>query len=318
MHDLAIIPGTSNKDLAYKICENLGVSPIEVLTSHFNNGECRIEINGNIRNKDVFVVQSASNTVNDHLMELFLTLDAIKRSSCYRTTVVMPCMPYARQDRKVRSRVPISAKLIADILGHIGTDRFITAELHSPQISGFFDIPVDNLYSASIFLEHIKKNVVKANLCVVAPDAGSVKVAKKYAGRLQCEVAMIYKNRSAPGQIKEMSLIGDVKNMHCLIIDDMVDGGGTLSTAAALLMEKGALDVTAYCTHPVLSGKGAEVIQMSALKKLYVTNTIDNPNVFRYNREVSKIDVLDASGLFAEAIRCINTEMSTAHLFNEL
>jgi len=318
MHELAIIHGTSNIPLAQKICKHLNTNPIEVLTSHFNNGECRVEINGNIRNKDVFVIQSTSNNVNDHLMELFLLLDAIKRSSCYRVTAVMPCFPYSRQDRKVRSRVPISARLVADLLQTAGISRLITAELHSPQAAGFFDVPVDNLYSANILLEHIKKNLPDNGICVVAPDAGSVKVVKKYAGRLQCDMAMIYKNRSAPGEIKEMSLIGDVSNKHCFIVDDMVDGGGTLSTAANLLLYKGAKDVIAYCTHPVLSGKGVDVIQKSNLKNLFVTNTIDNKNISWYDKNISKIEVLDASALFAEAIKCVHEEKSVSHLFNEI
>jgi len=317
MHDLAIISGTSNTKLATNICEKLGIDAVNVITSNYGNGECRVEINDNVRNKDVFVIQSASDKINDHLMELLLILDALKRSSIYRVTVVMPCMPYARSDRKVKSRVPISAKLVADLIQTAGADRFVTAELHAPQIAGFFNIPVDNLYTSNIFLDKIRENHPNNNICIVAPDAGSVKVVKKYAGRLDCDVAMIYKNRSAPGMIKEMSLIGNVANANCIVVDDMADTCLTLSRAADLLINCGAKSVTAYCTHPVLSGDGVSNINKSQVQKLFVTNTIDNPNILKYNSK-NKIEILDSSALFAEAIKCIHEEKSLAHLFNEV
>jgi ribose-phosphate pyrophosphokinase len=191
MRDIALIAGSSNKNLSDKICEILNIKPIQAMMSKFGNGECQIEIQEDVRNKDVFVVQSSSDDTNDHIMELLLTLDALKRASCYRVTTIMPNFPYARCDRKVKSRVPISAKLVADLIQTAGTDRFLTSELHAPQIAGFFDVPVDNLHMFKVFIPNIKKEHPNNNICIIAPDAGSVKVAKSYAGKLNCEVAMI-------------------------------------------------------------------------------------------------------------------------------
>jgi len=313
MKDLAIISGSSNKPLAAKISNILEIPLIDTMTTTFSNGECQVEISESVRNKDVFVIQSSSGyDTNDHIMELFLILDALKRSSCYRVTVVMPCYPYARQDRKVKSRVPVSAKLLANLIETAGADRLLTAELHSPQISGFFDIPVDNLYTNRIFLPFIKRKYPDNNICVVAPDAGSVKTAKHYAGRLGCEVAMIYKNRSAPGEIKEMNLIGDVQDKRCIIIDDMADSCGTICKATGLVMSYGAASVEAYCTHAILSGAAIDNLNKSELKKLYLTDTIDNPRV----QDTNKIFILYAAELFAEAIKGINEEKSLSYLFD--
>ncbi|MBV5347777.1 ribose-phosphate diphosphokinase [bacterium] len=313
MKDLAVIVGGSNKELGSKICDALGVKEIPLTATTFGNGERQVEINENVRNKDVFVLQSSSETTNDHLMELLLILDALKRSSCFRVTTVMPNFPYARQDRKMKSRVPISSKLIANLITTAGTDRFLTAELHSPQSCAFFDLPVDNLHMFKIFVPHIKKNHPNNNICIVAPDAGSIKVAKSYAGKLDCPVAMIYKHRSAPGKIAEMVLIGEVKGKHCIIIDDMVDSGGTLIKGANLLISSGANSVECYCTHAVLSGDAVTNIDRSIMNNLFVTDTIANPKV-RYS---SRIKVISSAPLFAEAISGINKEISLAPLFDD-
>lgn len=312
MKDLAVIVGSSSKRLGKEICDQLGVKPVEATLGKFNNGESRVEINENVRHKDVFVIESSSNNTNDHLMELFLILDTLKRSSCYRVTTVMPNFPYARQDRKVQSRVPVSAKLVANLITTAGTDRFLTAEIHSPQIAAFFDIPTDSLYMSRIFLQHIKDHYLRNNICIVAPDAGSIKVAKSYAGKLDCDVAMIYKNRTEPGKIAEMKLIGEVKGKNCIIIDDMADSCGTLCKAANLLDYHGAINVEAYCTHPVLSGDAKKNLAQSTIRKLYVTNTIENP-VVKFS---DTIEELSAAPLFAEAMSGINQERSLAYLFD--
>lgn len=313
MKDISIIIGTSNEPLGHQICKELKVEPIKTMLNCFGNGERQVEIKDSVRNTDVFVIQSSSNeSTNDHLMELFLLLDALKRSSCYRVTVVMPNFPYARQDRKVKSRVPISAKVIANLLHVSGADRLLTAELHSPQIAGFFDIPVDNLYMGHVFLPFIKNRYKNNNLCVVAPDAGSVKVAKRYAGRLGCDVAMIYKNRSAPGKIKEMNLIGEVKGKHCIIIDDMVDSAGTLCKACNLIISNKALSVEAYCTHAIFSGKAEYNISLSELNKIFVTDTIENS----FAKMSSRVEILPTAFLFAEAIKGIHEEKSLSYLFD--
>ncbi len=313
MRDLAIIVGSSNKSLGIDICNNLNTKPIKTTLTTFGNGERRVELNEHVRDKDVFVIQSSSNQTNDHIMELLFILDTLKRSSCYRVTTVMPNYPYARQDRKVKSRVPISAKLLANLIQNAGSDRFLTSELHSPQISGFFDIPADNLYMTSVFLKHIKKEHGDKDLCIVAPDAGSVKVAKSYAGKLDCDVAMIYKNRIAPGEIGEMKIIGEVNNKSCVIVDDMADSCGTLVKATNILKINGATCVEAYCTHAVLSGNAVETIRRSTLNKLYVTDTIKSEAACLSD----DIEVLSASGLFAQAIKGINKEQSLSYLFDE-
>ena len=318
MKEIAIISGSSNKPFAEKIAKSLHTHVIESKTTRFSDGERMIEINESVRDKDIFVVQSSSDDTDGHLMELFLILDALKRSSCYRVTAVMPNFPYARQDRKVRSRVPVSAKLLANLLTTAGVDRILTADLHSPQIGGFFDIPVDNLYGSIVFLDLIKKKYPDNNLCVIAPDAGSVKRAKMYAGRLDCEVAMIYKHRTAPGEIGEMMLIGEVEGKNCIIIDDMADTCGTLCRATEVLIDSGAKQVEACCTHAILSGGAFKNLNDSKLKNLYVTDTIDNTilNKYRMVGQAKNIQTLSISNLFAEAINGIHNEQSLSYLFD--
>jgi len=313
MNNIALIAGSSNKTLATKISKCLEVPLTDTIATVFSNGERYVSIKESVRHKDVFVIQSASNEqTNDHLMELFLILDALKRASCRRVTVVMPCYPYARQDRKTESRISISAKVVADLMQTVGMDRLLTAELHSPQIGGFFNVPVDNLYTNRIFLPFIKRKYPDNNICVVAPDAGGVKVAKHYAGRLGCEVAMIYKNRSGPGEIKEMNLIGDVTDKNCIIVDDMADTCGTLCKATDLVLNYGAASVEAYCTHAILSGAAIDTLNKSELRKLYLTDTVYNPRT----QDTNKIFILSAAELFAEAISGIHSEKSLSYLFD--
>lgn len=312
MKDLAIISGSSNLPLAEKISGILNVPLTKVLTTTFGNGERRVEIQENVRNKDVFVIQSSSEAVNDHIMEFLLILDALKRSSCYRITAVMPCFPYSRQDRKLQSRVPISAKLIANLVTTAGIDRFLSTDLHSQQISGFFDVPVDDLHLSRTMLENIKKEHPNNNITLVSPDLGGIKRAKHFASKLGCGVAMIYKQREEPGKISEMALIGEVKGKHCIIIDDMVDSGGSLLKATNLLLSSGASTVECYCTHAVLSGDAVEKIDRSLMKNLFVTDTINNTKI-RYS---NTIKVLSAAPLLAEAISGIHNEISLAYLFD--
>ena len=313
MKELAIISGSSNIPLSTRICKNLGIEATPTTLTTFSNGERQVEINANVRNKDVFVIESASNTINDHLMELFLLLDALKRSSCYRVITVMPCFPYSRGDRKMKSRTPVSAKLVANLITAAGTDRVLTSEMHNPASCAFFDLPVDNLHMHKLFVPHIKKNHPNNNIIVVAPDAGSIKVAKSYAGKLDCGVAMIYKHRTGPSKIGEMCLIGEVEDKHCIIVDDMVDTAGTLVRAANLLMASGASSVECYCTHAILSGEAGSNLRKSFIKKLYVSDTIDNPKV----KLIDCVEALSSDSLFSEAIKGINNEQSLSHLFDD-
>lgn len=318
MKELAIISGSSNKPFAEKVAQSLQTDVIDSKTLKFSDGERMVEINESVRNKDVFVIQSSSDDTDGHLMELFLILDALKRSSCYRVTAVMPNFPYARQDRKVKSRVPISARLLANLLTTAGVDRILTADLHSPQIGGFFDIPVDNLYGSMVFLELLKKKYSDNNICIVAPDAGSVKRAKIYAGRLDCDVAMIYKHRTAPGEIGEMILIGEIEGKNCIIVDDLVDSCNTLCGASKVLMENGASQVNSCCTHAVLSGAAFDNLSQSNLKNLYVTDTINNKKLNDYHKQnmFENIQKLSIAPLFAEAINNIHNENSLSYLFD--
>lgn len=312
MKELAIIAGSSNLPLAEKISTLIGVPLTKTLMTTFGNGERRVEILENVRNKDVFVLQTAGGQLNDYLMELLLILDALKRSSTYRVTAVMPNFFYSRQDRKVMSRVPISAKLVADIIQTVGIDRVLTADLHSPQISGFFDVPVDDLHLARTLIDNIKKEHPQNNVCMVSPDLGGVKRAKHFASKLNCGVAMIYKQRTSPSEIGEMALIGTVKGKHCIIADDILDSGKTVARAANLLMSSGATSVECYITHAVLSGNADDTMTRSAIKNLYVTDTIDIPKT----KFIANMKVLSAAPLFAEAILGIHTEKSLSYLFD--
>lgn len=298
MNDYVIFSGNSNPELSNKICDYLKVSPGGAKVKTFSDGEIQIEINENVRAKDVFVIQSTCFPVNDNLVELLLMIDAFKRSSARRITAVIPYYGYSRQDKKVAPRVPISARLVADLLIVAGTNRVITMDLHAGQIQGFFNIPVDNLFAAPFIIDYIR-STFRDNLVIVSPDAGGAERARAYAKRLNCDLAVIDKRREAPNKAKAMSVIGEVKGKVSIILDDMVDTAGTLTEASAAIMENGAKEVHACCSHPVLSGPSVQRIKDSALKSVVVTDSIP---LREEASKCAKIKVLSISKLVGEAI----------------
>ena len=298
MGELSIFTGNSNPVLADKICKYLDLPLGMVKVQRFSDGEIRIEIDENVRSQDTFVIQSTCSPVNDNLVELLLMIDALKRSSASRITAVIPYYGYARQDKKVAPRVPISAKLVADLITQAGANRIITMDLHAGQIQGFFNIPVDNLFAAPVILKYIKENFDN-NIVVVSPDAGGVERARAFAKRLNAGLGIVDKRRDAPNKAKAMSVIGDVAGKKALILDDMVDTAGTLTEAAAALADKGAKAVFACCAHPVLSGPAVERIKDSAIDSLIVTDTIP---LHEKATELKNIKVLSISDLFGEAV----------------
>ena len=298
MEGMAIFTGNSNPALAKKICKYLScpLGAAEVKT--FSDGEIQIEITENVRLKDVFVLQSTCSPVNDNLVELLLMIDAFKRSSARRITVVIPYFGYARQDKKVAPRVPISAKLVADMITLAGANRIITMDLHAGQVQGFFNIPVDNLFAAPVLIDNIRNNF-RDELVVVSPDAGGVERARAFAKRLDADLAIIDKRRVAPNQAKAMAVIGDVTDKVAVILDDMTDTAGTLTEAAEAVMNAGAREIHACCAHAVLSGPAIDRISDSVLKSLVVTDTIP----LKENAAAcDKIKVLTISQLVGEAI----------------
>lgn len=298
MEGISIFAGNSNPDLANSICEYLNLSLGNAQVKTFSDGEIQIEIDENVRSKDVFVIQSTCAPVNDNLVELLLMIDAVKRSSARRITAVIPYFGYARQDKKVAPRVPISAKLVADMVTLAGANRVITMDLHAGQIQGFFDIPVDNIFAAPLLIEHIR-NRFNDNLAIVSPDAGGVERARAFAKRLNADLAIIDKRRSAPNQAKAMAVIGDVKDKVVVILDDMVDTAGTLTEAVHALKEEGAREIHACCAHAVLSGPAIDRISKSEMKSLVVTDTIPlNENAVA----CGKVVVISISELVGEAI----------------
>jgi ribose-phosphate pyrophosphokinase len=298
MNDFWIFTGNSNPALARKICNYLNVPTGGAKVDTFSDGEVQIEIQDNVRTKDVFVIQSTCRPVNDNLVELLLMIDALKRASARRITAVMPYYGYARQDKKVAPRVPISAKLVADLLTAAGATRLITMDLHAGQIQGFFNIPVDNLFAAPVLLDYIRKNF-KNDLVIVSPDAGGVERARAFAKRLSAGLAIVDKRRSAPNEAKAMALIGDVADKTAVILDDMVDTAGTLSEAVGVLLKNGAREVHACCAHPVLSGPAVERICTAGLSSLVTTDTIP---LSEEAAACGKIKALSISELFGEAI----------------
>lgn len=309
MKDPLIFSGNSNPVLAKKICNYLKMPLGGAKVKTFSDGEVQIEIDENVRAKTVFVVQSTCRPVNDNLVELLLMIDALKRSSASRITAVIPYFGYARQDKKVAPRVPISAKLVADLLTTAGASRVITMDLHTGQIQGFFNIPVDNLFAAPVLIEYMRKHF-KNNLVIVSPDAGGVERARAFAKRLAADLAIIDKRRSAPNEAKAMAVIGNVHDKIAVILDDMVDTAGTLTEAAEALTKAGAREVHACCAHPVLSGPAVDRINESVLKSLVVTDTIPLSD----KAEVcDKIKVLTISDLVGEAIiRSFNGDSVTS------
>jgi len=311
MNDLNIFTGNSNKTLAQKVTDYLKVPIANAQVKTFSDGEIQIEINENVRSKDIFVIQSTCSPVNDNLVELLLMADALKRSAAGRIIAVIPYYGYARQDKKVAPRVPISAKLVADMLTVAGVTRVITIDLHAGQIQGFFNIPVDNLFAAPIILEHLRERFSE-EVVVVSPDAGGVERARAFAKRLKADLAIVDKRRDAPNQAKAMAVIGDVKDKIAIVLDDMIDTAGTLTEAATALTKRGAKEVHACCVHPVLSGPAVDRIKSSALKSVVVTDTIP----LRQNAiDSGKFTVLSLSTLIGEAIIRSHRGESLSSLF---
>ena len=309
---MKLLSGTGNLELSKKIAQNLKLKLVNSNIKRFADGEIYVEINENIRGNSIFVIQSISTPANDNLMELLICIDALRRSSAKNITAVIPYFGYARQDRKVVPRTAISAKLVSNLITNAGAHRIVTVDLHAGQIQGFFDIPVDNLFSTPIFSKHIKKYISNKNIICVAPDVGGVERARALGQKLNVGLAIVDKRRSAPGKSKVMNIIGNVKGKNCLLVDDIIDSGGTIVNVAKALKEKGAKDVYVYVTHGVLSGNAVEQINNSKIKKLILTDTIDNSNKIKKS---SKIVVLSISNLMAEAIKRISNSTSVSDLF---
>ena len=310
---MKILAGNSNKNLSQKISKYLKNKLVNSSIRKFSDGELYIEINENIRGNSIFIIQSISSPANDNLMELLLCIDALKRSSAKNITAVIPYFGYARQDRKVVPRTSISAKLVSNLITKAGADRVVTLDLHSGQIQGFFDIPVDNLYATPIFARHIKKKIKTNNLICVAPDVGGTARARALGKMLNIDLAIIDKRRPKPGKSEVMNVIGKVYNKTCIIVDDIIDSGGTIVNAAKALKKNGAKDVHVYCSHGVLSGNAVEKIKNSKVKNLVITDTIDNIGKVK---KAKNIEILTISQLVGEAIKRISNSTSVSDLFN--
>ncbi len=309
--ELKIISGNANPSLALEIALYLGQKLGEATVSSFSDGEIRVKIDENVRGADVFVVQSCCQPVNDSLMELLIIIDALKRSSANRITAVVPYFGYARQDRKDQPRVPITAKLVADLITTAGADRVLSMDLHAGQIQGFFNVPVDHLYALPVLLDYIVKKKI-ADLVVVSPDAGGVERARAFAKRLQANLAIIDKRREGPNQAQIMNIIGDVQGKSVLLLDDMIDTAGTIVQGAQACIDQGARDVMTACTHAVLSGPALERLQASCLSEVVITNTIP----LRGKELVCpKLHQLSVAPLLGEAIRRIHEDESVSSLF---
>ena len=309
---MKLLSGTANQNLSNKIAKTLKLKLVNSNIRRFADGEIYVEINENIRGNSVFVIQSTATPANDNLMELLICIDALRRSSVKNITAVIPYFGYARQDRKVVSRTAISAKLVSNLITNSGANRILTVDLHAGQIQGFFDIPVDNLFTTPIFARHIKKNINKNNLICVAPDVGGVERARSLGRKINAGIAIVDKRRSAPGKSEVMNVVGNVNNKICIIVDDIIDSGGTIVSAVKALKNKGAKDVYVYITHAVLSGSAIEKINKSSIKKLIVTDTIDNLDKIK---KTPKIVTLSISNLMAEAIKRISNSTSVSDLF---
>ena len=311
--ELQIFSGNANLALAHEICAYLGTKLGEATVASFSDGEIRVKIEENVRGGDVFVVQSSCQPVNDSLMELLIIIDALKRSSASRITAVIPYFGYARQDRKDQPRVPISAKLVADLITTAGTDRVLTMDLHAGQIQGFFNIPVDHLYALPVLLDYItKQNVKVSDLVVVSPDAGGVERARAFAKHLEANLAIIDKRREGPNQTQIMNIIGDVAGKSALLLDDMIDTAGTIVKGAQACMDQGAREVWTACTHAVLTGPALDRIQQSCLKQVIVTNSIP---LRGKEQSCPKLHQLSVAPLLGEAIRRIHEDESVSSLF---
>ena len=310
-NELVVISGTAHREMAERIAACLNIQLLDVEIDRFSDGEIQLKIKENIRGTDVFIIQPTMPPA-ENTMEVLLLLDAVRRASCRRATTVIPYFGYARQDRKDQPRVPIGARLMANLITTAGADRVLTIDLHAPQIQGFFDIPLDHLYSAPVLLKHFA-DWPRENLAVVAPDVGSIKMARAFAKRLEASLAIIDKRRPRANEAVVMNFIGDVDGRDVIIFDDMIDTAGTIADAARVCIENhGAKSVTACCTHPLLSGNALERINASPIKELVVSNTIP----FDRFDECPKIKVLDMAPLLAEAIERIHLEKTVSALFD--
>ena len=315
MADMKLFAGNATPDLAKKIADRLYTRLGNATVDRFSDGEVHVQINENVRGCDIFIIQSTCAPTNDNLMELIVMIDALRRASAGRITAVIPYFGYARQDRRLRSaRVPITAKVVADFLSSVGVDRVLTVDLHAEQIQGFFDVPVDNCFSSQIFVEDMQTLNLQ-NPCVVSPDMGGVVRARAIAKLLDnTDIAIIDKRRPRPNVSEVMNLIGDVKDRECIIVDDMIDTGGTLCKAAAALKARGAKKVIAYGTHPVLSGSAYENIKNSVIDTIVVTNSIPATEQFK---ATGKFRYVSLAPTLAEAIRRINNDESISVMFND-
>ena len=309
---MKLLSGNSNKPLSKQIAKFLKSKLVNSSIRKFSDGEIYIEINENIRGNSIFIIQSVSSPANDNLMELLLCIDALKRSSAKNITAVIPYFGYARQDRKVVPRTSISAKLVSNLITKAGADRVVTVDLHAGQIQGFFDIPVDNLFATPIFARHVKKKIKSKSLICVAPDVGGTERARALGKLLNVGLAIVDKRRPKPGQSQVMNIIGNVKDQTCIIVDDIIDSGGTIINAAKALKDRGAKEVYVYITHGVLSGDAVKKIKSSVIKNLVITDTIDNGEKVK---SAKNIEVLSISGLMGEAIKRISNSTSVSDLF---
>jgi ribose-phosphate pyrophosphokinase len=311
-NSILVFGGNSSKALTEKICKCLKIKPGSASLDRFSDGEIRVKVNENVRGHDVFVVQSTSDPCNDNLMELLIMIDALKRASAQRITAVLPYFGYARQDRKDQPRVPITAKLVANILTVAGADRVLTIDLHAGQIQGFFDIPLDHLFAFTIFADYIRKLKLDHNMVIVSPDVGGIKTARAYAKRMNCGLAIVDKRRVDDQKAEAMHIMGDVKGKHVVIVDDMVATAGSLVEAVDAIKKAGARDIYATISHPVLAGPAIERLRKSKLKELVVTDTIPIPE----DKMLPIIKVLSVASLLAEAIKRIHEEESISVLFS--
>ena len=308
---MKIISGNSNHDLSKEIADYIKIKLADATITKFSDKEIFVEIHENVRGEDVFIIQSTSFPANDNLMELLVTIDALRRGSASRITAVLPYFGYARQDRKTGPRTPISAKMVANLITTAGANRVLTMDLHAGQIQGFFDIPLDNLYAQPLFTKDIIDNKRSDNLVFVSPDVGGVMRARSFAKKLDADLAIIDKRRDAPGVSAAMNVIGNVEGKKCIIIDDLVDSGGTICNAAIALKEKGANEVYGYCSHGVYSGKALDNIQSSVIEEMVCTNSIKP--IFEVPKNMKFLSV---APLFGEAIMRINNETSISSLFD--
>lgn len=310
---MKIVSGNSNHSLAQAIASYLSFDLAQCAVKRFADQEIFVEIQENVRGEDVFVVQSTSFPVNDNLMELLIIIDALRRASARRITAVIPYFGYARQDRKSLARTPISAKLVANLITRAGADRVLTVDLHAGQIQGFFDIPTDNLFAAPVFTRDIGQSYDENHITVVSPDVGGVVRARLIAKRIDAQLAIVDKRRERPGESEVMNIIGEVEGRHCILVDDIVDSGGTLCNAADVLLAKGAISVAAYISHGVLSGGAVARITASKLKELVITDSIEPTSAVR---DGANIRIVSIAALLGEAISRTALEKSVSSLFD--